>query len=397
MDPLAPIYLLQDNPRESLDHDFLGIEPWARMVAGTAVHTPGPFTVGVYREWGYGKTTLLHMARCLVDDYQETKPSTAFVTVWFNAWQFERESHPLFPLIAAITDEIEHKLDTESGLAEAAKKKLKKVGLSLRALTRGMKFKADVGVPLIGKVGVEFEAQKALDAEELLGRQADPLQQELLYHGAFKLLKQATSSVGDMKIVVFVDDLDRCDPEKALFLLESIKLVLAQQGFVFVLAVDKDVIETYLDKVYRDVYGFVENGKGRHYMEKLVQLPLHIPPHDSRFSSFMDKIIDELSEKYKAHDFKVDALKNVSRVLATGARSNPRRVVRLVNSFLIDAHLWQETSDARSKDKSLTSKVANALAAHRILTEALGEDVVDLIATDEETVKELLDGTFGGH
>ncbi len=54
----SPIYLLQDNARECLDEDFLGLQPWAEVVAGVATGTDGPFTIGIFKEWGYGKTSL---------------------------------------------------------------------------------------------------------------------------------------------------------------------------------------------------------------------------------------------------------------------------------------------------------------------------------------------------
>lgn len=409
---LKPIYLLQDNPRDDLDFDYLGIEPWARVVAGTAVRTPGPFTIGVYKEWGYGKTTLLHMARCLVQEYEQNlddKDRFPHVTVWFNAWQFEQEKNPLFSLIAAITDSIEHKLEEGTlkqkledmkGPMKAAYQKLKDIGLSLRALTRGMKFSGELAVPFLTKFGVEFDAKKALDAEEILGKQADPLQQELLYHGAFKKLREvAAEKEGEIKIIVFVDDLDRCNPEKAVHLLESIKLVLSQPGFIFVLAVDNAVIETYLDKVYVDEYGFEDKGRGKHYMEKLVQLQLQIPPHDNRFAEFVKKLVGEVEKAYGG-DVKVSALQGVQDVLGLGAATNPRRVVRLINSFLIDAHLWEETKSLRTggtfeRYADLDETTAKALAVHSVLRESLGEAVVDLLLADHETLGELQKGTFG--
>lgn len=413
MEPLKPIYLLQDNPREALDVDYLGIGPWARMVAGTAVQTPGPFTIGVYREWGYGKTTLLHMARCLVQEYEKAQDEdkrVPHVTVWFNAWQFEQEEKPIFSLIAAITDGIERKLNEHTfrgkvedleGPAKAAFKKLKDIGLSLRALTRGMKFSAEVDIPLLSKFGVEFDAAKALEAEEILGKQADPLQQELLYHGAFEKLRSVTSDKdGQIKIVVFVDDLDRCNPEKAVHLLESIKLILSQPGFIFVLAVDHTVIETYLDKIYKDDYGFPSAGRGKHYMEKLVQLPLYVPPHDARFKEYIKLLVGEVRKQYDKDDVKIGALEGVQDVLGFGAATNPRRVVRLINSFLIDAHLWEATAGLRNaagqtKYMALDETTANALAVHRVLCESLGDSTIDLLLGDPATLNDLKDGTFG--
>ena len=392
--------------RELLAEDFLGMKAWVDVIAGAAIGNDGPFTIGIYKEWGYGKTTLLQLAKQTVADSPQ-KPSEPVVTVWFNAWQFEREKHPLFPLIAAITDAIEKEVGDESDdeTTKSKKKsepsKLKKIGLSLRALTRGMKLSGEVGVPLLGKVGVEFDADKALTAEDLLGKQTNPLQAELLYHSAFELLGDAAKEKeGKAKIVVFVDDLDRCNPENAVRLLECIKLVLAQKGFVFVLAVDNQVIETYLDKVYEDKYGFkAGTGRGRKYLEKIVQLPLEIPPHEKRFPKYVEKLIEELAKKYrekgKPENIKITALRNVQKVLAAHVGHNPRRLVRLIDGFIIDAFLWEGTAELRTHYKKLDKGVANAIAIHRVVHNALGEELTSALIDDVELRRSIVDGSFG--
>ena len=390
---LKPIFLLQDNARELLDEDFLGMKAWVDVIAGAAIGNDGPFTIGIYKEWGYGKTTLLQLAKQTVADY-EKDAQERIVTVWFNAWQFERAEHPLFPLIAAITDAIEQTVGGEPDDGEPSK--LKKIGLSLRALTRGMKFKGEVGVPLLGKVGVEFDTDKALTAEGLIGAQSNPLQAELLYHCAFEALGKAAQGAGKAKTVVFIDDLDRCNPENAVRLLECIKLVLAQKGFVFVLAVDNLVIETYLDKVYEDEYGFkAGTGRGRKYLEKIVQLPLEIPPHEKRFQRYVELLIEELAAKYEAEDIKIAALRNVQGVLAAHVGHNPRRLVRLLDGFIIDAFLWEGTAELRTVYKKLDKKVANALAIHRVVHNALGEELTRALIDDVELRGSIADGSFG--
>ena len=70
-DQLKPIYLLQDNARETHEEDHLGMKAWVDVIAGTAVGNDGPFTIGIYKEWGYGKTTLLQLAKETVANYAE--------------------------------------------------------------------------------------------------------------------------------------------------------------------------------------------------------------------------------------------------------------------------------------------------------------------------------------
>ena len=375
---VRPLKLLTDQPIDELDKDYLGLRPWAEMIAGAAMGTPGPFTIGIHGQWGYGKTTLLKLARKLVDEDKNRN----VVTAWFNAWQFEREEHPLFPLVAAIVDEIERKAAEEKTSTEKISDGLKRVGLSLRALMRGLKFKGEVGMPLLGKVGVEFEAEKALKAEEILGNQTNPLFAEMLYHSAFKALESETrrSSGEQPKVVVFIDDLDRCHPNKAVFLLESIKLVLGQPGFIFVLAVDKGVIASYLEKRYKAQCGESEGKRGRFYMDKIIQLPINIPNHQTRFEEYVKRVVDDIKESNTDGEV-VSVLTKLQNVIAVGAGTNPRSLVRLMNSFLLDCYLWPLTQGGASQ--GVSEEIASGLAFSRILQHELGDDCQLFVADDD--------------
>ncbi|MDO8589325.1 MAG: P-loop NTPase fold protein [Armatimonadota bacterium] len=378
------IRLLEDQPIEQLEFDHLGLMPWAKMIAGAAVGTRGPFTIGVHQRWGHGKTTLLRLAQRLIE--KEYKDDA--VTVWFNAWQFEREEHPLFPLIGAIADEVER-----SSTKSKAKAGLQKVGSSLRALTRGMKFSGEMGVPLLAKFGVEFDADKALQAEELIGKQSDPLQAEMMYHSAFRTLEKVSREGDGFKIVVFIDDLDRCQPDKAVNLLESVKLILSQPGFVFVLAVDREVIECYLEKEYAKRCGDENKHFGRFYLDKIIQLPIYIPSHASRFDVYVERVVDSLDSDY-GNTEQLKALRSVQHVLATGAENNPRNLVRLVNNFLLDCSLWplidRKGDKKLLKYHKLTQDVASALAFDRILQRIL-RDMHDEFIRDDELCEAILE------
>jgi hypothetical protein len=87
------------------------------------------------------------------------------------------------------------------------------------------------------------------------------------------------------RLVVFIDDLDRCLPEKAVQVLEGIKLFLGVPGTVFVLGVDIQALayavelhysQEYLsNKRLKELPGFIS---GSRYLEKVIQFPFHLPP-----------------------------------------------------------------------------------------------------------------------
>ncbi|HEY5631090.1 MAG TPA: P-loop NTPase fold protein, partial [Nitrososphaeraceae archaeon] len=75
------------------------------------------------------------------------------------------------------------------------------------------------------------------------------------------------------KIVVFIDDLDRCTPKKALDVLESMKSFFDIKGIVYVIGFNYKSI----DKLIETKYGKESGVDGLNYMQKMVKLPFQIP------------------------------------------------------------------------------------------------------------------------
>lgn len=382
------IQLITDQPVPGPeDTDLLGMGPFARVLAGVALGTDGPFNIGVYGGWGVGKTSMLQVTRELIEKQTE-QPHV--VTVWFNAWQYEREEHPLFPLIAAIIEAAEKKASECDTTADRLCAKLTRLGSSLRALTRGMKFSGKVGMPLVGEVGVEFDADKALKAEELIGKQSNPLQGEMLYQSAFEALEAVTKPDEDgppPKVVIFIDDLDRCLPDKALELLESIKLVLNQKGFIFLLGLDHNIVTSYLAKCYREQYGMTDTAQAERtastYLHKIVQLQFDVPHHEQRFPEYVAKLLAKVED---------EDIAGIGDVLIAGTDYNPRSLVRLANNLIIDWTLWQQWFRKDQEEHNWGDRqVLTGMAITRVLQQHLGFKTARRLALNEELLAALLD------
>lgn len=363
---LKPLLLLEDEPIPDHDFDYLKLNPFARIVAGTAVGTRGPFTIGVFADWGHGKTSVLRQAKSLID---ADPNSEAVVTVWFNAWQYEREDHPIVPLLATIVAavdtrraELQANSTAAAKVTEATLSGLRKLSRALRAMAYGFSAKTKVGVPGFGEVEASFVAKEMIERYDQLTAEdrSDPLLMRSMYYNAFELLKGVTQDTHEEsgnekppKIVVFVDDLDRCMPEQALHLLEGVKLALAQPGFIFALGVDRRIIESYLTKRYKDNYGVENYTGGSSYLDKIVQLSLYIPPHEERFEEYIKTLIGEKFDEGHADTREIrETLLSLASLLAIGANHTPRTLVRLVNNLLVDARL-SELTDSRTQSMKL--------------------------------------------
>ena len=311
--------------------DGLGFATYARVLARAAIGTPGPFTVGVFGEWGTGKTSLMRLVE------RELKGDKNVVTVWFNAWRYEKEEHPIVPLVATLIRTLERRRGLLRDLGDRGKSLLR----ALRAVAYGFSARSKVKVPGFAEIEASFVAKDMIERSQKLT--PDPLLDRSLYYEAFELLSMAELPKSK-RIVVLVDDLDRCFPEAAIHLLESIKLVLAQPGFVFVIGVARTVLEGYLEHKYAENFG-ITNFKGQTYLDKIVQMPFHIPSHGGRIEQFSDQILRRIPREAR-EEFKV-----VLPIVASASGSNPRSTIRFVNNLLVDVAISRELSGSGAMER----------------------------------------------
>ncbi len=67
---------------------ILGFKPYAECLVDIIRDTSPRFSIGIYGEWGTGKTTLMELI-----ENKLNRENKGILTVWFNAWRYEREEH----------------------------------------------------------------------------------------------------------------------------------------------------------------------------------------------------------------------------------------------------------------------------------------------------------------
>jgi hypothetical protein len=105
----------------------------------------------------------------------------------------------------------------------------------------------------------------------------------------------ASVPVSFRPLVVFIDDLDRCSPEKVAQVVEAVNLFLAGDlpDCMFVLGMDAEMVAAALQAAHKDLIACLPNDAsipvGWRFMDKFVQLPFLIPPAEdwtmSRFTT----------------------------------------------------------------------------------------------------------------
>lgn len=83
---------------------------------------------------------------------------------------------------------------------------------------------------------------------------------------------------GPARVVLYVDDLDRCPPKRVVEVLEATQLLLKTDLFVVVLAIDVSYIARALEKFYEKILIRRGQPSGLDYIEKIIQIPYQVRP-----------------------------------------------------------------------------------------------------------------------
>jgi hypothetical protein len=327
--------ILLDTPS---DVPALGFDGIANALAAIVRESDPRFAIGIFGGWGSGKTTLMRAIERRLD--RDTVP------VWFNAWRYEREEHLILPLLDVLRDALDSWAEKSDPLANAAKistvkKTARMTARVLRALATGVS--VNVGVP---GAATSLDVGKALDSlREKVSEEADTDEARSFYHASFKALSETFhefSSKG-LRVVVLIDDLDRCLPLNALEVLESMKLFFDLEGFVFIVGLDQEVVEAAIEAKYGTQKtadgGTTEASiKGRDYIKKIFQVPYTVPPVSAeQLDEFLMTLEAHLPND-QAGDLRDRVRPHLDFVTMEG-RINPREIKRYVNAYTVQTDI----------------------------------------------------------
>jgi hypothetical protein len=318
----ADFRVLLDSPAE---HPGLGFDGYAEALTEVILTSRAEFAVGIFGSWGSGKTTLMQaIKRRLPDD-------DTVIPVWFAAWRYEKEPNLILPLLDVLREELERKDKLQRGWAHEAAVTVSRAGL---AFLKGLRLSAS----LPGGVGADWEPGKTIEAIKADREGPAPLS---FYHAGFRWLDEAIkglSGEGARRMVIFVDDLDRCLPANALDVLESMKLFFDVEGCVFVVGLDQEIVEKAVAVKYRSIAGEgTQPGiRGSDYVEKMFQVPFTLPRIGTQqLQEYLDTVErnTDLGQAQRK-DF-TDNVRPHFRWLQGGDSINPREIKRRINDYTI--------------------------------------------------------------
>lgn len=379
------------------DIDILFYEPYARIISDIAKNKDyNPLTIGVFGLWGAGKSTLLKLINHKIQNEEK------IVCVSINAWMFESYEDSKTAIMEALLQELKEKLPVDE-----AKKKMTsllkrvdwfKFGTKTIATLAPIAASMATGNPLplllnlptdATKIGdtVKNAANSLQEIKDEYWKEDVPTSEESVVSHIRKFREEfalAIEKSGINNIVVMIDDLDRCRPERIIDILEAIKLFLAVEKTTFIIAADENVIKYSIRGKYPPMNGF-EVELDKEYIEKIIQLPIYIPELSAKdIQNYLlllvaqsclseenfKKLIDEVFEKkltvsgdvislgqlntlidnlditfdqgaekeYKEISTVIDEIRNI---VAYTLKGNPRQAKRFLNTFITKRQLAQ--------------------------------------------------------
>ncbi|NNN32187.1 AAA family ATPase [Streptomyces sp. S3(2020)] len=234
------------------------VGPLARVIVSEATETP--FTVGIFGPWGSGKSSLLRMiAETLEADYPERT-----IRVDFNPWVYRNEPNMLLPLLHTLQDTL------SDDRSQRFSQTVRRLGSVISTLTANI---------VLGKVsGGSVKLDDIKNAAEEYSKARGLVESEMRRLRSTLQAEADRLAESGVRLVILIDDLDRCEPDEIVDLLESMKLFFDLRNIFVVMAIAKDVVDRGVAVRYRD-FGFTTEKVieiGNEYLDKMIQLPLYL-------------------------------------------------------------------------------------------------------------------------
>ncbi len=144
------------------------------------------------------------------------------------------------------------------------------------------------------------------------------------------------------RIVIFIDDLDRCSPKRALEVFESVKVFLDVEGFIFVMGLSLTTMAKLVEKEYEGT-----DIKGRDYIRKIIQTPIFLPAWKVGDTI---SVIKDLIDGNRLGGAYANFIAERKDILATIIEPNPREIKRFINDFLITSELSELSEPKLDKE-----------------------------------------------
>jgi len=369
---LANLQLLPDRPIDSIteldDELKLFTKSFCSLVRGELnSDAPAIRSFLLAGDWGTGKTSVLHSVRNTISTDENVK------VVFFEAWRYEYESSLLVALVWAIARATGAKdLDGNSAV-----EKLFDSAISiLFKYTTKSSFKSvqdDVKV---------LEVDKRVEKySELLSEYTNTDQFIIAFHNMI------AEHFPEKKLLILIDDLDRCSPESSLELLEHLRRLInitddsdnsleqldsKRSNSYFLVAMDKTTLKQAIQHKFADLSSYDSN----RYLEKLFPVTLQLPTICKFDTSQLDSVylyLRLLSQEKIAFESEIKS------VFRQPFFKNSRLLIRCINQVKIVVLFFYERQLINSEENGEKNTESNHNVEDQIEQESFKQAIQRLI------------------
>ena len=241
--------LISDSPLDDPFLDRFKRFPFAQRVARiiASKKAPSSLAIGIYGEWGAGKTTVLNFVASELENHPNV------ICIRFNPWYFEDETHMLLNFFQTLSDVLGRKISTQA----------EEIGKWLR-----------VYGSIVAPASLSLGGFVQLSPGEIAKKIGESLSSLSIYELRERIEKTLRSE--KKRIVIIVDDIDRLDKDEIHTIFKLVRLLADFPYTVYVLAFDDGVVKSALEEKYCSAGGQF----GGSFLEKIVQVPLKLPLAD---------------------------------------------------------------------------------------------------------------------
>ena len=324
---------LKDVPIQGRADEALGLKDYAAVLSEFVGHCDTPLTIALQGDWGSGKTSLMNVIKESLDEEGH------YETVWFNTWQYAQFNMADTLALSMMAHFVDCLASPESSSAKYAK--------ALLNVARGV---VVGGASVIGHGDtIKTVIQEASEGQSPAA--ADPSRQiSHLKDRITAIVKERVEKSDIDKVVVFIDDIDRLVPVKAIELLEALKVFLDIDRCVYIIACDYSVVMTGL----KDKFGVDEGDlKGKSFFDKIIQVPFKMPIKRYKVDEYLGSLLAKVGIEANKKD--IDMYR---QLIESSIGFNPRTMKRMFNSLLLLTLLAKkEIADESQGDERSRARV----------------------------------------
>lgn len=244
-----------DKPITDVSEDKLGRSGFAERLAKAIINfnTADSYAIALQGSWGCGKTSVLNMAICKIEEFAGEKT----VIVKFNPWNFTTTGQLIDQFFATMSNKLK---------LSKSDKRLQTVGGLIEKYSSVLEYTQYIPV-----VGPYLDVVKNL--AKAAGKEIKETADKKLHDATIQKAKieEALKEI-DFQILVVIDDIDRLPNDQIRLIFQLVNSVAGFPHMVYLLSYDKDIVARALDDV--------QGRRGAEYLEKIIQVPFDLPPID---------------------------------------------------------------------------------------------------------------------